>query len=821
MDNRQSFAYYVVKRFRQVRRADHPLESTFVPAAVYSGSCSMSPNFLADRLHLSIARHAAYGALSLSLLFAAVSPAHAQSSSTLPQASVPANDAVAQQFVDKLLARMTQAEKLGQISQLSRKDSPDAEVDARTRAGEVGSFLFVTDPKEISRLQHMAVDESRLHIPLIFGYDVIHGLRTIYPVPIAMAASWDPRVPEKAQSMAAREASAVGINWTFAPMVDIARDPRWGRIMEGAGEDPYLGSRMAEAQVRGFQGDTLGSPDHILACVKHFAGYGAADGGRDYDSVYISEDQLQNIYLPPFHAAVKAGVGSLMSAYMDLNDVPATGNKFLLHDTLREQWKFQGFVVSDWESVGSLTTHGFASGPEDAAARAINAGVDMEMVSHVYRDDLPKALKDGSVQQATIDQAVRRILITKYRLGLFQHPYSSVQDPDSQLVTPEQRQAARAAAQRTAVLLRNQGSILPLPKAPASIAVIGPLADSQPDTLGSWSLASHPADTITILQGIRNRFSSGSGTNVVSTKGVEIERVQPSIFDPQFTSPKPVLKTEAERTAEFNHAIDLIKQAEVSVLVLGEAQSMSGERASRATLTLPGDQQQLLEAAVATGKPIVLVLLNARPLDIAWASQHVPAILEVWYPGTEGGNAVADLLFGDANPGGKLPLSWPRSVGQIPIYYAHNLTQIPNDPDTRYWDSSSAPLYPFGYGLSYTNFTVGKPKLSVPTVNAGSSMTVSVDVENTGSRAGDQVIELYTHQRSGSASRPVRELKGFTRVTLQPGEHRAVILTLDTNDLGFWSPQTHHWSIEPGPFDLWTGTDSNATDHAEFTILPH
>jgi beta-glucosidase len=362
--------------------------------------------------------------------------------------------------------------------------------------------------------------------------------------------------------------------------------------------------------------------------------------------------------------------------------------------------------------------------------------------------------------------------------------------------------------------------LLPLPKAPASIAVIGPLADSQPDTLGSWSLASHPSDTITILQGIRNRFASGSGTNVLSTKGVEIERVQPSIFDPQFTSPKPVLKTEAERTAEFNHAIDLIKQAEVSVLVLGEAQSMSGERASRATLDLPGDQQQLLEAAVATGKPIVLVLLNARPLDITWASQHVPAILEAWYPGTEGGNAVADLLFGDANPGGKLPLSWPRSVGQIPIYYAHNLTQIPNDPDTRYWDSSSAPLYPFGYGLSYTNFTVGKPHLSAPTVTAGSSMAVSVDVENTGSRAGDQVIELYTHQRFGSASRPVRELKGFTRVALQPGEHKTVTLTLDTNDLGFWSPQTHHWSIEPGPFDLWTGTDSNAADHAEFAVLP-
>jgi beta-glucosidase len=338
--------------------------------------------------------------------------------------------------------------------------------------------------------------------------------------------------------------------------------------------------------------------------------------------------------------------------------------------------------------------------------------------------------------------------------------------------------------------------------------------------MGSWSIAGHPDDTITILQGIRNRFASATGTTILSTKGVEIERGQPSIFDEQFASPKPTLTTDAERTTEFNHAIDLVKQADVTVLVLGEAQNMSGERASRATLTLPGKQQELLEAAVATGKPIVLVLLNARPLDITWASQHVPAILEAWYPGTEGGNAVADLLFGDANPGGKLPLTWPRSVGQIPIYYAHNLTQIPKDPDTRYWDSSSAPLYPFGYGLSYTTFTLGKPRLNAATVHAGGSITVSIDVQNTGSHAGDQVVQLYTHQRSGSASRPVRELKGFTRVSLQPGERKTVDLTLDTNELSFWSPQTHQWSIEPGPFDLWTGTDSNATDHTEFTVLP-
>jgi beta-glucosidase len=775
----------------------------------------------AERLRSSCVTRSVIGrTLSASLLFASCAMSAPAQTSSAPSQKLQ-NEAAAKKFVDNLLSQMTLTEKLGQLSQLSRKDTPLDEANALARTGKVGSFLFVTDPAEINRLQHLAVDQSRLHIPLIFGYDVIHGLRTIYPVPIAMAASWDPRVAEKAQSMAAREASAVGINWTFAPMVDIARDPRWGRMMEGAGEDPFLGSRMAEAQVRGFQGPAIGSPGHILACVKHFAGYGAAVGGRDYDASNISDEQLNNIYLPPFHAAVKAGTASLMSAYMDLNDVPATGNTFLLGDVLRDQWKFQGFVVSDWSSISNLAVQGFASGPEEAAARAINAGVDMEMESSVYRDDLPKALKDGQVKQSTIDESVRRILLAKYNLGLFQHPFVSVEHAPSELVTSEQRQASRAAAERTAVLLRNQGNLLPLPKTPSSIAVIGPLADSQPDTMGSWSIAANPADTITILHGIRNRFSGTSSTKILSTKGVEIARGQPSIFDPLFPSPQPVMKTDAERSAEFDHAIDLVKQAEFSVLVLGEAQNMSGERASRSTLNLPGDQERLLEAAVATGKPVVLVLLNARPLDLTWASQNVPAILEAWYPGTEGGNAVADLLFGDANPGGKLPITWPRSVGQIPIFYARNLTQIPNDPDTRYWDSPSSPLYPFGYGLSYTTFKIGAPTLSAPTVSAGSSITVSVDVQNTGSFAGDQVIQLYTHQRSGSASRPVRELKGFTRVSLQPGEHKTVALTLDTNDLGFWSPQTHHWSIEPGPFDLWTGEDSNATDHTQFTVLAH
>ncbi len=764
-------------------------------------------------------RHFAYNGLSASLALSLVMAASPTRSEAQPQNAPSRRDeAQAARFAGELLGKMTLEEKLGQMSQLSFKDTPLSSHDESIRKEQVGSFLFLTDPVEINRLQRVAVEQTRLHIPLIFGYDVIHGFRTIYPIPLALASSWDPATAEKAQSMAAREASAVGIRWTFAPMVDIARDPRWGRIMEGAGEDPYLGSRMAEAQVRGFQGNTMGRPDHILACVKHFAGYGAAEGGRDYDSANISDEQLWNVYFPPFHAAIEAGAGSLMSAYMDLNGVPATGNRFLLHDVLREQWGFRGMVVSDWQSVESLTTHGFASGPEDAAIRAVNAGVDMEMTSTVMRDHLAAAIQKGLVKQSTIDDAVRDILLAKYRLGLFTHPYVSVEHAKAELNSTAQREASRIAAERSAVLLRNEGGVLPLKGTISSIAVIGPLADSKPDTMGSWSLSGHPADTVTVLEGLRKKL--GPAVTVNYAKGVEIERVQPSIFDEQFASPKPVLKTEQERDAAFQEAVKQIKRSDVTVLVLGEAQNMSGERASRSTLTLPGKQEELLEAAVATGKPIALVLLNGRPLNITWASQHVPAILEAWYPGTEGGDAIADLLTGEANPGGKLPVTWPRSVGQVPIYYSQNLTQIPNDPDTRYWDGSSAPLYPFGYGLSYASFHLSKLRVDGSSMPRDGSLTAAIDVHNSASVAGDEVVQLYTHQRSGSESRPRRELKGFTRVHLAPGETRTVSLELHASDLGFWSSQTHEWSVEPAAFDLWVGDDSTAAEHASFSVVP-
>jgi beta-glucosidase len=738
----------------------------------------------------------------------------------IPRATQPGDSVAATaertKFVEKLLGEMTLAEKIGQLSQFSYKDMPRDVTEARIRSGEVGSLLFVTDPAEMNRLQKMAVTKSRLHIPLIYGFDVIHGFRTIDPVPLAMASSWDPAMVERTMGMAAKEARADGMHWAFSPMVDIARDSRWGRIMEGAGEDPYLGSAMAAAEVHGFQGPYVGSPDHILACVKHFAGYGAAVGGRDYEESDISEMTLRNVYLPPFHAAVKAGVATLMAAYEDINDVPASGNKFLLRDVLRDEWGFRGFVVSDWDTVHDLTTHGYTATPFQAAVAALNAGVDMEMTSQAYHEHLGEALKQGLVSEKTIDDAVRPILEMKYRLGLFADPYVSLEKAKEMLGAPEFHVASREAAERSAVLLNNSGGLLPLKRSIKKLAVIGPLADSKQDTLGSWSLASHPADTITVLEGLRRKLSAG--TEILSTKGVEIARANASIFDDQFASPKPVLKTDAERDAEFQRAIAMVKEADVAVLVLGETQDMSGEHASRATLTLPGKQEELLEAAVATGKPVVLLLLNGRPLDINWAAEHVPSILEMWYPGSDGGLATANLLFGDVDPGGKLPVTWPRSAGQEPLYYNHLLTQDPAGAATRYWDMPSSPLYPFGYGLSYAKFEVGNLRLDKMEMSADGTVNVDVDVRNTSGVAGDEVVQLYVHQRAGSASRPVRELKGFRRVSLQAGEKQTVRLTLTPRDIAFWSPATRKWQAEPGVFDVWVGDDSTASLHGTFSL---
>ncbi|HET6977694.1 MAG TPA: beta-glucosidase BglX [Pyrinomonadaceae bacterium] len=721
---------------------------------------------------------------------------------------------------DALLAQMTLEEKIGQMNQLFFFGSqPSESITAAIRKGEIGAFLFVSDPVVSNRLQRVAVNESRLKIPLLFGFDVIHGFQTIFPVPIAMAASWDPKLAERTQTIAAREARSAGIHWTFAPMLDIARDPRWGRIVEGAGEDPFLGAAMATAYVRGFQGDRLGGPEHVLACAKHFAGYGAAEGGRDYDAANISDAQMWNIYLPPFKAAVDAGVACVMSAYMDLNDVPATGNRWLLRDVLRKDWNFDGFVVSDADSVTDLKTHGFARDAHDAAVKGLKAGVNMEMTfgASVYLKNLANAVKKNEVSVKEIDDLVRPLLEAKFKLGLFENPFVDEERAKEVFSSQAHREAARVAAQRAAVLLKNQNNLLPLSKSGyKKVAVIGPVGDSRQNTLGSWSLAMDVTKTSTIFAGIKNKL--GAAAIVEFAPGVQINRGVPSIFDLTLKEKHPPAWSEQQAADEFRRAVKLAKDSDLAVMVLGENQDMSGEAASRSVLDLPGRQSELLQAVAETGKPLVLVLLSGRPLDITWATQHVPAILEAWYPGSEGGNAVADLLFGDAVPGGKLPFTWVRNVGQVPLYYSQNLTHKPGEVEKRYWNEKFVPLYPFGYGLSYTTFAFSNLKVNQPEVRVGNSIEITVEVKNTGSRAGDEVVQLYIHQQAGSASRPVRELKGFERITLAAGETKTVRFKLGPAELRYWNAVAKAWMQEAEMFDVWVGNDSTTSLHSTFRV---
>jgi len=698
---------------------------------------------------------------------------------------------------------------------------PSPSIDERIRKGELGSVLFTADPVQINRMQRIAVNESPHHIPLLFGYDVIHGLRTIFPVPIGMAASWDPKVEEEAQSVAAAEARAVGIEWTFAPMVDIARDARWGRIVEGAGEDPYLGSAMARAQVLGFQGNTLGQPDRVLACVKHFAGYGAAEGGRDYDAANIPEAQMRNVYLPPFRAAVDAGAATVMSAYMDLNDVPATGNRWLLRDVLRDDWGFKGFVVSDADAVKNLKTHGFARDTNDAAERAFKAGVNMEMSigPTAYSTGLVTAAHEGRITPSELDDAVRPILTMKVALGLFEHPFVNEAKAAAAANDPEHLKVAQSVAERSAVLLRNEGGLLPLqPSAYKRIAVIGPFADSPAAMIGSWAFAANSTNTVTIVEGLRRKL--GANAAIDMAPGVQLARKFPSSFERLSAADKKAVWNDAQAGEEFDKAVKLARNSDLVVAVLGELPFMSGEAASTSSLELPGRQEQLLKAAVATGKPVVLVLVNGRPLDIGWAIEHVPAVLEAWFPGSEGGAAVANLLYGEAMPGGKLPFTWPRNAGQEPIFYAHNLTHDPFNQGRRYWNEASTPLLPFGYGLSYAKFAFSNLAIDRKEVWRNEAVRVSVDVENTSDWPGDEVVQLYIHQRAGSSSRPIRELKGFERISLKPHEKKSVNFSLGKNELSYWATATHGWIQDPAQFDLWAGDDANASLHEIFTVLP-
>ncbi|MBO0720505.1 MAG: beta-glucosidase BglX [Blastocatellia bacterium] len=696
---------------------------------------------------------------------------------------------------------MTLEEKLGQLQQL------DGDADGRyrkehtelIRKGELGSTINVRGAARTNELQRIALEQSRLKIPVLFAFDVIHGYRTIFPAPLGLAASWDAAAAEKAASVAAAESAAAGVRWTFSPMVDIARDPRWGRIVEGSGEDPYLGAVMARAAVRGYQGSDYSAPDKIIACAKHWVGYGAAEGGRDYNTTEISEPTLRNIYFPPFKAAFDAGAATFMSAFNDLNGVPASANPFTLTRILRDEWKFDGFVVSDYESIRELLNHGIAADEAEAARLALTAGVEMEMVSRLYNKRLPSLVKEGKLSTAVIDEAVRRVLRIKFRLGLFEKPYTDEAREKTLLLSREHAAAAREVAARSIVLLKNERDVLPLDKGIKSIAVIGPLADDQPDLLGSWSGDGKGEDVVTLLAGIKAKVSAS--TKIAYAKGCDIEGGG------------------ADGIAE---AAKIARESDAVVIAAGESAGMSGEASSRSSLDLPGRQLELIKAVQATGKPAVIVLMNGRPLTINWVAQNSPAILETWFPGTEGGSAIADVLFGDVNPGGKLPVTFPRDVGQVPIYYNHKNTGRPPDANnkytSKYLDAPWTPLYPFGYGLSYTKFRLSNLRLSAERIAANESLTASIDVENTGKCAGDEVVQLYLRDLAASLTRPVQELKGFQRITLRSGEKRRIEFEITAKQLGFWNGE-NRFVVEPGKFKVMVGNNSVDLIEAWFEVV--
>ncbi len=711
------------------------------------------------------------------------------------------------QRIDTLLAKLTLEEKLGQLTQQWGGQVQDInpvvtsnkqnELFAVARAGKVGSFLGGRGAEYTNQLQEAAL-ESRHKIPLLLGNDIIHGYRTIFPIPLAEAATWDVTLVKLSARIAATEARAGGTHWTFAPMVDICRDPRWGRIAEGAGEDPYLGAAMAVARVQGFQGTDLAAPDTILACTKHYAAYGAPEGGRDYNTVNLSERALREVHLPPFKAAVEAGTASLMSAFNEINGEPATGCALTLQRILREEWAFDGFIVSDWNSVGEMVTHGFCATPAHAAEVAIRLGIDMDMSSFLYRSHLGQSVRQGTMDMVTIDQAVRRVLEAKARCGLFDEPFSNPELEKQVVLSSAHRDAAREVARSSIVLLKNDGGTLPLTAAAQSIAVVGPLADSAADPLGTWKAFGEPDDVITVLDGIRQR--AGSGVTIHHARGCEVKD---------------------DGTSKINEAVTAVKRSDVAIVVVGETEDQSGEGHCRTRLDLPGGQIELIKAVHATGVPTIVVLLGGRPLSVPWSAEHVPAILMTWHLGVEQGHAVADVLFGDHNPCGKLPVTVPRSVGQVPLYYAHKNTGRPPRAGERYTsqyiDAPWTPLYPFGFGLSYTQFEYTDLSTSSTSIGRSGHVQVSATVTNTGAVAGHEVVQLYIRDVVASITRPVKELRGFERIHLAPGESRRVIFDLHGRDLGFYN-RNMDFVVEPGAFHVWIGPSSTDGLQGSFEV---
>ena len=733
-----------------------------------------------------------------------------------------AQDAKMNAYVSNLMSKMTVEEKIGQLNLVIPGGAVTGsvvskDVNNKIRAGNVGGLFGITGPDKVRQAQDIAVKETRLHIPLIFGLDVIHGHRTIFPIPLGLSCSWDTVMIEKSARIAAREASADGLAWAFSPMVDIARDPRWGRVSEGSGEDPYLGSAIAAAVVRGYQGKDLSNSETVMACVKHFALYGGAEAGREYNTVDMSRIKMMQYYLPPYKAAIDAGAGSMMSSFNEIDGVPATGNRWLLTDLLRNQWKFNGMVVSDYTSLSEMSAHGVGDLAE-VSALALHAGLDMDMVAEGFLTKLKQCLKDGTVTQQEIDQACRRVLEAKYKLGLFSDPYSrmNTERAAKELLSGDNRKFAREVAAHSFVLLKNNDQILPLKKT-GTIALVGPLADNHRNMLGTWSVSGDPSKSVTVIEGIKN--VAGSGLNIIYAKGANISD------DSMLVKRTNTLGIEIEpetRTAEvmIDEAVTAASKADVVVAVLGEAADMSGESSSRADITIPESQENLLKALVKTGKPVVLVLFNGRPLILNWENKNVGAILDAWFGGTEAGNAIADVLFGEYNPSGKLTMTFPAHAGQIPIYYNAKNTGRPymNDGNSKfksdYLDISNDPLYPFGYGLSYTKFSYSPVTLGSANISPASPVTVKLTVTDTGNYDGEETVQLYIRDMVAKVTQPVKELKKFQKVYLKKGESREISFTLSTNDLKYVNSNLQ-WIYEPGAFKVFVGGNSRDVVEAD------
>ncbi|WP_309641120.1 beta-glucosidase BglX [Flavobacterium sp.] len=741
------------------------------------------------------------------------------------KASTPVSKEV---FVSELIAKMTLDEKIGQLNlptsgDITTGQANSSDVAKKIVLGQVGGLFNIKTAEKIKEVQKLAVEKSRLKIPLLFGMDVIHGYETTFPIPLGLSCIWDMNLIKRSAQIAAQEASADGINWTFSPMVDIARDPRWGRVSEGSGEDPYLGSQIAKAMVTGYQGDDLSKSNTIIACVKHFALYGAPEAGREYNTVDMSHIKMFNDYFPPYKAAIDAGVGSVMVSFNEIDGVPATGNKWLLTDVLRNQWGFKGFVVSDYTGVSEMVEHGIGD-LQSVSAQALNAGLDMDMVSEGFLSTLKKSYNEGKVSLAQIDNAVRLLLNAKYDLGLFQDPYKycDTNRAKTEIYTSSNRSEARKIAAQSLVLLKNTNQLLPLKKS-GTIALIGPLADAKENMAGTWSVATKQDQSISLLVGIKE--VAGTSTKVLYAKGSNLD--DDAAFEERATMfGKSLHRDNRTKEALLSEALTIANQSDVIVAALGEAAEMSGECSSRTNLEIPQTQKELLQALLKTGKPVVLVLFNGRPLVLTQENATVPAILNTWFAGSEAGYAIADVLFGNENPSGKLTATFPRSVGQVPIYYSYKNTGRPlGNKDgvfekfkSNYIDERNEPLFPFGFGLSYTSFEYSNLKLSASKINFKETLKIAVDVTNTGNFDGKEVVQLYTRDIVGSVTRPVKELKGFQKIALKKGEKQTVTFEISAEDLKFYNSKLQHVA-EAGEFEVFVGTNSNAPLKTKFELV--